>query len=414
MPISVRKRWKMKSKSEIPDARLKQLVVKWNKEKIAHFQEDFLSWYERERRLLPWRENQDPYRIWVSEIMLQQTQVVTVIPFFYRFMEWFPTIKDFAEAPEARILKAWEGLGYYSRVRNMQAAAQQVMENYEGEMPKTIEEISTLKGIGPYTAGAIASIAFDLPEPAIDGNVMRVFSRLFELDDDIAKPASRKTFDFVVRKVISHKDPSSFNQGIMDLGSGTCTPTSPKCDVCPLQTYCGAYQAGAMTNYPVKSKKVKSRPVYYVAQVIRNQVGAYLVGQRASTGLLANLWTFPLVEVKADEYGDMRNQWQEYQQNQEPQVRLDLVAEDSFDLSDWVATNKQDTKIIWQKQPLGEITHVFSHLKWHVLVTYGVTKDDSYQLKANERWLKPGQFDEYTFPKPQQKIVELLEGNNYL
>ncbi|WP_314060431.1 A/G-specific adenine glycosylase [uncultured Vagococcus sp.] len=404
----------MKSKSEIPDVRLKQLVVKWNEKKIADFQADFLNWYEQERRLLPWRENQNPYRIWVSEIMLQQTQVVTVIPFFYRFMEWFPTIKALAEAPEERLLKAWEGLGYYSRVRNMQVAAQQVMENFDGEMPKTIEEISTLKGIGPYTAGAIASIAFDLPEPAIDGNVMRVFSRLFELDDDIAKPASRKTFDYVVRKVISHKDPSSFNQAIMDLGSGTCTPTSPKCESCPLKVYCGAYQAGTMTNYPVKSKKVKSRPVYYLAQVVRNQSGAYLVGQRPDKGLLANLWTFPLVEVSGDEYGEMRGQWQDYQQSQESQVRLDLVAEDSLDLRQWVENNRQDTDVIWQKQPLGEVTHVFSHLKWHILVTYGVTKGSAYELKDKERWLMPEEFKEYAFPKPQQKIVELLEGHNYL
>lgn len=402
----------MKSKNELPEARLTQLVADWPQAKITSFQQDFLNWYEEERRLLPWRENQDPYRIWVSEIMLQQTQVVTVIPFFYRFMEWFPTIADLAEAPEERLLKAWEGLGYYSRVRNMQVAAQQVMANFAGQMPRTIEDISTLKGIGPYTAGAIASIAFDLPEPAIDGNVMRVFSRLFELEDDIAKPASRKTFDFVVRKVISHEDPSSFNQAIMDLGSGTCTPTSPKCESCPLQAYCGAYQAGTMTNYPVKSKKVKSRPVYYVAQVIRNSQGEYLVGQRASTGLLANLWTFPLVEVTQADYSDMRQQWQEYEAEKEPQMRLDLVAEETLDLSHWLTNRGLTDQVVWQKQPVGEITHVFSHLKWHVLVTYGVLK--TADLRDNQRWVEPSEFEDYAFPKPQQKIVELLTHQEYL
>lgn len=403
----------MKSKIEKMDARLEQVVAKWDQETIVRFQHDFLAWYERARRLLPWRETQDPYRIWVSEIMLQQTQVVTVIPFFYRFMEWFPTIKELAEAPEEKLLKAWEGLGYYSRVRNMQAAAQQVMENHNGEMPREIEEISTLKGIGPYTAGAIASIAFDLPEPAIDGNVMRVFSRLFELSDDIAKPASRKTFDFVVRKVMSHEDPSSFNQAIMDLGSGICTPTSPKCESCPIQAYCGAYLAGTMTQYPVKSKKIKSRPVYYVAQVIRNQAGAYLISQRASTGLLANLWTFPLIEVTKEDYTEMRNQWLDFEQNQQAQVRLNLVAEDELDLSEWVSSNGQDNQVIWQKQPLGEVTHIFSHLKWHVLVTYGVTKWLEYELEGNERWVMPTDFAGYTFPKPQQKMVELLEEKEY-
>ena len=154
----------------------------WTEEEVTSFQDAFLTWYQREKRNLPWRYNHDPYRIWISEIMLQQTRVDTVIDYFYRFMEQFPTIQDLANAPEDKLLKVWEGLGYYSRARNIQAAAKQIMEEFNGEFPSTVEEIRSLKGIGPYTAGAISSIAFEIPEPAIDGNVMRVVCLLYTSD----------------------------------------------------------------------------------------------------------------------------------------------------------------------------------------------------------------------------------------
>lgn len=198
----------------------------WSPAKVSSFQEDFLAWYEREKRNLPWRANTDAYRIWISEIMLQQTRVDTVIDYFYRFMEWFPTIQDLAEAPDDKLLKAWEGLGYYSRARNLKVAAQQIVSEFGGKMPDTIEDIRSLKGIGPYTAGAIGSIAFNLPEPAIDGNVMRVVSRLFEIDADIAKASSRKVFEAAMLKIIDRERPGDFNQALMDLGSAVCTPTS--------------------------------------------------------------------------------------------------------------------------------------------------------------------------------------------
>ena len=172
----------------------------WTEEEVTSFQDAFLTWYQREKRNLPWRYNHDPYRIWISEIMLQQTRVDTVIDYFYRFMEQFPTIQDLANAPEDKLLKVWEGLGYYSRARNIQAAAKQIMEEFNGVFPSTVDEIRSLKGIGPYTAGAISSIAFEIPEPAIDGNVMRVVSRLFCIEADIAKASSRRPFDEADRK----------------------------------------------------------------------------------------------------------------------------------------------------------------------------------------------------------------------
>lgn len=394
---------------------LEALVANWDEQKISEFQTEFLAWYDRERRLLPWRESNNPYYIWVSEIMLQQTQVVTVIPYFHRFMEWFPTIADLAEAPEEKILKAWEGLGYYSRVRNMQIAAQQIMTEFNGEMPQTIAEISTLKGIGPYTAGAIGSIAFGLPEPAIDGNVMRVFSRLFEISDDIAKASSRKTFDFVVRKLISHEDPSSFNQAIMDLGSGTCTPTSPKCEECPLKSYCLSFENQRMTDFPVKSKKAKSKPLYYLANVIQNQEGAFLLEQRPSQGLLANLWTFPLSEVPLEDYQGIKENWLSYQESQDNQLSLELVAEEDAQLITWAKNHVMSQEVIWQKQPVGEITHIFSHLKWHVMPVYGkVAESQEINISPRQKWVNVSDFEKYPFPKPQQKLVQLLENYQYL
>lgn len=361
----------------------------WSDEQKKGLQDELLYWYDNRKRDLPWRLNQDPYRIWVSEIMLQQTQVVTVIPYFERFMTWFPNIKALAEAPEDRLLKAWEGLGYYSRVRNMQKAAQQITTDFAGEMPNDIEAISTLKGIGPYTAGAISSIAFDLPEPAIDGNVMRVYSRLFEVTADMAKASSRKEFDYLVRGTISQDDPSSFNQALMDLGASICAPTNPDCPTCPLKEFCLSYANNTTTTFPVKSKKQKAKPVYYDGYVIRNQSGDYLIEQRAESGLLANLWQFPLVEQAPKAVTLSENK----------------VAEEAP-----VYLIEQHKKINWQPTPIGEITHIFSHLKWCVTIYSGVVKNQgNFKIKDNQRWVSMSEMAEYPMPKPQLKMLEVLK-----
>lgn len=376
-------------------------------QEIKKLQEDFLNWYEENRRNLPWRENHDPYRIWISEIMLQQTRVVTVIDYFYRFMAAFPDIATLAGAPEEQLLKMWEGLGYYSRVRNIQAAAKEIVEKYNGQMPTTLPEIASLKGIGPYTAGAIASIAFGLPEPAIDGNVMRVVSRLFEIEEDIAKPASRKVFDQAMRQILPESAPGDFNQAMMDLGSSICTPTNPQCASCPLQQYCLAYQNGQQENYPVKTKKQPPKPMYYLAYAIENSKGEYLLEQRPDTGLLAKMWTFPLMEVTKDAYQEYQNTYKTGQLAFE-ELEVDLVAEDSL-----VALPGLDTdvgEIIWQTRHLGEITHIFSHLKWHVLLFYGRLVE-SKDLPERGQWVAKEDFSSLVFPKLQQKLVTLLQKN---
>lgn len=367
----------------------------WDEEKIETFQETFLTWYHKEKRNLPWRATNDPYAIWISEIMLQQTRVETVIGYFYRFMEQFPTIQDLAEAEEQKLLKVWEGLGYYSRARNLKAAAQQIVAEFDGKMPDSIEEIRSLKGIGPYTAGAIGSIAFGLPEPAIDGNVMRVVSRLFCIEADIAKASSRRPFDEAMRTIISPDEPGEFNQALMDLGSRICTPTTPKCEECPISQYCLAYAENRQTDFPVKSKKAKPKDVYYIAGAIEDQ-GSFLLVQRPETGLLASMWHFPLVEVTKEQYEALQRTWAK-----EEQLQLDLIAEeDALEIF-------PDLPVVWQKRHFGEITHIFSHLKWHVLLFYG-RKRGELTLQDSE-WAAKESFQNYVFPKPQQKLVEQLK-----
>lgn len=367
----------------------------WDEEKIKTFQETFLTWYHKEKRNLPWRATNDPYAIWISEIMLQQTRVETVIGYFYRFMEQFPTIQDLAAAEEQKLLKVWEGLGYYSRARNLKAAAQQIVAEFDGEMPQSIEEIRSLKGIGPYTAGAIGSIAFGLPEPAIDGNVMRVVSRLFCIEADIAKASSRRPFDEAMRTIISPDEPGEFNQALMDLGSRICTPTTPKCEECPIGQYCLAYAENRQTDFPVKSKKAKPKDVYYIAGAIEDQ-GSFLLVQRPETGLLASMWHFPLVEVTKEQYEALQRTWAK-----EEQLQLDLIAEeDTLEIFPGLP-------VVWQKRHFGEITHIFSHLKWHVLLFYG-RKRGEIPLQDSE-WAAKESFENYVFPKPQQKLVEQLK-----
>lgn len=221
---------------------------------VFGFSRDLLAWYDLQKRDLPWRINRDPYRVWISEIMLQQTRVDTVKPYYRNFMEKFPTIQALAEAPEEDVLKAWEGLGYYSRARNLQTAAREVKANYGGVVPDTPKEIAKLKGVGSYTAGAILSIAYEKPEPAVDGNVMRVFSRLLYMEDDIAKPATRVKFEHLVRQTIPHDRAGDFNQALMELGALICLPRTPHCLTCPVFDYCLARKEGVQKELPVKGK----------------------------------------------------------------------------------------------------------------------------------------------------------------
>lgn len=370
-------------------------IKMWPQEKIERFRATLLSWYDIEKRTLPWRLNNDPYRIWVSEIMLQQTRVDTVIPYYLNFMKQFPTIKALSEAEEDRLLKAWEGLGYYSRVRNMQKAAIQIMEDYEGEMPRDPKEIIKLSGIGPYTAGAIASMAFGLPEPAVDGNVMRVLSRLFEIDADIAKPASRKLFEAVMREIIDPYKPGDFNQAFMDLGSSICTPKNYHPEMSPIKEFNASYLNGTWQKYPVKSRKKKAVPVYYTGVIIKNEKDEFLLEKRPANGLLANMWLFPLLEENLilDGTDLVQGQIQKIESEElQDQVLQQLLIQ---------LDETYGAKPILMKKPFAEVVHIFSHLKWFITVYYGQISSEDRPLPENCHWVSPEQFEKYTFPGPQ-------------
>ena len=337
---------------------------------IQQFKHALVEWFLREQRDLPWRHTKDPYKIWVSEVMLQQTRVDTVIPYYNRFLEKFPTMESFAYAPEEEILKMWEGLGYYSRVRNLQAGVREVVETYNSSVPNNRHDISKLKGVGPYTAGAILSIAYGVPEHAVDGNVMRVLSRVLLIEEDIALPKTKKTFEQAVMMLIDEDNTSAFNQGLMELGALICTPTSPKCLLCPVREYCTAFERGVAEQLPIKTKKVKMKHIYYDVIVAKTPSGKFIMEKRGDEGLLANMWQFPMFETT-----ELKQTLQSF-------------------------SEKYGIETENEPQFLMTLKHIFSHLTWHLNV---------YVLDIKEHnALTPEQIAYLPLPVPMQKIWRKL------
>ena len=252
-----------------------------------------INWYQNNARSLPWREETDAYRIWVSEIMLQQTRVEAVKPYYARFLLALPDVVALSRVEDDVLYKLWEGLGYYSRARNLKRAAIRVVEEHGGKLPQGYEVLLKLPGIGPYTAGAIASIAYSIPVPAVDGNVLRVLARLSDCTLDIAQPKTRRLAEQTVEKMLPKGDPGTFNQALMELGACVCLPNGePKCGVCPLNHICRGYASGRAAELPVKEKKAPRKKEEYTVFVLR-QDGCFAVRRRMGTGLLAGLWEFP-------------------------------------------------------------------------------------------------------------------------
>lgn len=370
-------------------------VTMWEEDKILSFRQKLLTWYDANKRDLPWRRSKNPYHIWVSEIMLQQTRVDTVIPYYERFLDWFPTVESLANAPEERLLKAWEGLGYYSRVRNMQTAAQQIMNEFEGKFPSTYEGISSLKGIGPYTAGAISSIAFNLPQPAVDGNVMRVLARLFEVNHDIGNPSNRKIFQAMMEVLIDPDRPGDFNQALMDLGSDIEAPVNPRPEESPVKDFSAAYQHGTMDRYPIKAPKKKPIPIYLKALVVQNSQGQFLLEKNESEKLLAGFWHFPLIEV--DEFSDQNQDLDLFSQVAELIQELGPSPQENFE-------QDYDLEVDWQDLRFEEVKHIFSHRKWHIQIIAGRVTETQEYADREVLWLSPEEFINYPLAKPQQKI----------
>lgn len=294
-----------------------------------------LPWYRAHARDLPWRKTRDPYRIWVSEIMLQQTRVEAVIRYYYNFLDYLPDTAALAAAPEELLLKLWEGLGYYSRVRNMQKAARTVMERFGGVFPRTYDGIRSLCGIGDYTAGAIASFAFDLPYPAVDGNVLRVASRLLAFGEDIATPAAKAELTRAVAAAQPQNAPALFNQAMMELGATVCLPNgAPKCGECPMAASCAAHRAGQETDFPKKAKKAPRRIEKRTVLLLR-EGNRLALAKRPPKGLLAGLF--------------------------EPPCMAGLATAEAV-VAAFAAVGIRPLRVA----PLGETKHIFTHLEWHM------------------------------------------------
>ena len=297
--------------------------------------EPLLAWYGGQARSLPWRDNPEPYRVWVSEIMLQQTRVEAVKPYYARFLEALPTLEALAAAPEDQLMKLWEGLGYYSRVRNMQKAARQALEQYGG-LPASLEELRKLPGIGDYTAGAVASIAFGLPVPAVDGNVLRVAARLTNSRDDVLSPAVKRQVENALRGVIPPGRAGDFNQSLMELGAMVCLPNGePRCLLCPLRGLCLGLAAGAAPELPVKAKKKPRKREEKTVLVLLDRQGRAALERRPPKGLLAGMWQFPSLPGRAGE----------------AQAR---AAAAGWGLS------------VLSASPLEPAAHIFTHIEWHM------------------------------------------------
>ncbi len=264
------------------------------------FSHKILLWYKKNKRDLPWRETRDPYKIWLSEIILQQTRVAQGTPYYLKFIENFLTVEDLANASEEKVLKLWQGLGYYSRARNLHATAKMVVDNYEGSFPDTYSELLKLKGVGDYTASAIASICFDEPQPVVDGNVYRVLARYFGIDLAINGSEGTKYFKNLAREVMDHKSIRDYNQGIMEFGAIQCRPKNPDCTICALNESCVALQKNRVDELPIKIKngKVKNRYFNYVVPIDPN--GSTILNQRKGKGIWQNLWEFPLLESNSE------------------------------------------------------------------------------------------------------------------
>ena len=369
-------------------------IEMWDDEKIASFRRTLLAWYDNEKRDLPWRRTKNPYHIWVSEIMLQQTQVVTVIPYYERFLAWFPTVDALAKAPEEKLLKAWEGLGYYSRVRNMQKAAQEIMDDFNGEFPSTYDDILSLKGIGPYTAGAIASIAFDLPEPAVDGNVMRVMARLFEVNYDIGDPKNRKIFQAIMEVLIDPERPGDFNQALMDLGTDIESAKNPRPDESPIRFFSAAYLHGTYDKYPIKLPKKKPKPLQIQAFIIRNSKGDFLLEKNTDGRLLGGFWSFPIMET------DFIGQ------------QLDLFetdnAKNTLKTTSQKTLFKEDYQLnpTWTNKTFNHDKHTFSHQKWTIELIEGSVNSNEFTKDKELRWVAQDQLSTYPMATPQKKMLK--------
>jgi A/G-specific adenine glycosylase len=348
----------------------------------SSFQKTLLKWYDANKRPLPWRQTRDPYRILVSEIMLQQTQVDTVIPYYHRFLKTFPTFKALAKAPLGKVLKHWEGLGYYSRARNLHALAKAVCKKHGGKLPSDPEALRALPGIGPYTAGALLSIAFNKDYAVLDGNVERVLARRLGLTHDLRSTVARKALWALAESMVPQGRAGDYNQAVMDLGATICTPKNAKCDICPTHESCVAKDKQLVDAIPFK-KKSKAIPHYQIGVGVVRKGNQLLISQRPLNGLLGGLWEFPGGK-------------QEPKESMKDCVRREIAEELGIKVS------------VGSK--LAEIDHAYSHFKitLHAHECFYVSGEPQAIGCRAWKWVKPAQLKNFAFPAANQPIIQHL------
>ncbi|MDE2819778.1 MAG: A/G-specific adenine glycosylase [Chloroflexota bacterium] len=354
----------------------------------APFAVELLRWYRRNRADLPWRRQPTPYMVWLSEIMLQQTQVDTVVPYFQRFLKAFPTIEALACAHLDEVLKLWEGLGYYSRARNLHRAAAIIVERYDGEIPGDVDELLKLPGVGRYTAGAIGSIAFDLSVPLLDGNVMRVFTRLRDIDSDISLHSTREALWSLAAEWTPEQDAGEYNQALMELGRKICRPQKPDCEACPLRLHCRAYAAGTQKDRPLKRARAATPHYDVCAGLIRDAAGRLLIAQRPLEGLLGGLWEFPGGKREADESlpDCLARELRE-------ELAIEVEIGDLFAKVNHAFTHFKITLHAYECRYLGAIAPF----------------DEPQALEAlNWAWVNEADLDEYSFGKADRLVIAAL------
>ena len=349
------------------------------------FHQDLLDWYDDNKRAMPWRETNDPYRIWVAEIMLQQTRVDTVRDYYPRFLDAFPTVEALAVAERDAVLKQWEGLGFYARARHLHEAAQHVVDEHDGEVPETMEAIRDLKGVGPYTAAAVLSIAYQKPHAVLDGNVKRVLTRVFAVEDDATTTTTERELRRLANDLLDPDRPGDFNQAMMELGALVCTPSTPLCDRCPLQDVCRAHEAGTEENYPVTPE---SEPVPHhdiaVGLVFNDSGDELLIQRRPDEGLLGGLWEFP-----GGKQEDGESMETACRREVKEELGIDVAVEDHF----------------------YTLSHAYSHFKITLHAFRCRIREGTPQAREDQpfQWIPLDELNDVAFPRANRRLIEELE-----
>jgi A/G-specific adenine glycosylase len=352
----------------------------------AHWQtfRQLRAWYETKARDLPWRRTRDPYHIWVAEVMLQQTRVDQVLPYYLRFVQIFPTIEALAAAPLDAVLRCWEGLGYYARARNLHRTAQALVAHHQGKLPETYEALRRLPGIGPYTAAAVASIAFGEPWAVLDGNVIRVLTRVLAVEHDARAVSTRRQLQEVADALVATEDPGTFNQALMELGATVCLPKRPACSTCPLHSCCQAFALGKPTAFPVQPSR-PPLPHYEVAiGLLQNAQGQLLIQRRKEDGLLGGLWEFP---------GGKRLPGEQLEETCRRELYEELGVQAEV------------------QRRLTTIRHAYTHFRvtLYAFLCRLLEGEPISREGLPLRWVAVEELDQYAFPRANRKLITLLK-----